>query len=113
VDDLASLKQVLVQTQAVERLQETARRQGDREQQQLTRVLVDRAEIQGRQVEQTPRPDPVRNDPEGEPQSGLRNDASERSDRPEAADDPETADDPAAAPAPDDETKGAALDVRA
>jgi hypothetical protein len=106
VSDLGNLKQVLAQTQAVERLQETARREGEREQQQLARVLVDRAEIQGRQVAESPRPDPVHDDPEGKPRNGRR-DASERPDRPDAADAP------AAAPAPGDEVKGAALDVRA
>jgi hypothetical protein len=109
MDDVANLKQVLVQTQVVERLQETERRQGAREQQQVARVLVDRAEIQGRQVGESPRPDPVDDALEGEPQGGREApDAA-----PERRDDPDAAEVPAAVPESDDKQPGASLDVRA
>jgi hypothetical protein len=104
VDDVTNLKQVLVQTQVVERVQENERRQSAREQQQVTRVLIDRAEIHGHQVEESPRPDPVDDDLEGKPQDGRET--------PERSDDQDAADVPAAAPAPADEERGAAVDVR-
>lgn len=104
MDDVTNLKQVLVQTQVVERVQENERRQSAREQQQVSRVLVDRAEIQGRQVGESPRPDPVDDDLEGKPQSGRET--------PERSGDQGAADDPDAAPASEEEERGAALDVR-
>ena len=54
MSELSQLAQVISQTQVVEQAQETARRKGDVQQQQTTRHLADRAEIRGRQVEQSP-----------------------------------------------------------
>lgn len=53
-DEVANLRQVLAQTQSVQRTQENARRRGEVEQQQRGRQIIDKVDIQGRQVEETP-----------------------------------------------------------
>ncbi len=69
-DEVSNLRQVLAQTQSVERLQEAARRKGNLEQQQTARRLVDRVDIQGRQVEETPESRGEKVDPEASGKQG-------------------------------------------
>jgi hypothetical protein len=111
MDEVSNLKQVLVQTQSVERMQEAARRQGDADQKQIGRLLVDRVEIEGRQVEESPMPDAVQNDPEKKSGSEEQAQESPEGERVEESAD-ESPDKPAQEP-PLDEDKGTAIDVRA
>lgn len=63
-DEVANLRQVLAQTQSVQRAQETARRRGEVEQQQRGRQIIDKVDIQGRQVEETPEAQEKKVEPE-------------------------------------------------
>jgi hypothetical protein len=65
-DEVANLRQVLAQTQAVQRTQESARRRGEVEQQQRSRQIIDKVDIQGRQVEETPEAREKKVEPEGQ-----------------------------------------------
>jgi len=65
VTDLSNLRQVLAQTHSVERLQESARRRGEVDQQKAGRVLMDRVDVRGRQVEEKPPPEEPRVNEEG------------------------------------------------
>src|SRR5512136_713542 len=64
-DEVANLRQVLAQTQDVQRTQENARRRGEVEQQQRGRQIIDRVDIQGRQVEEAPEAREKKVEPEG------------------------------------------------
>ena len=70
--DVSNLRLVLAQTKMVERLQEGTRREGEIEQQETTRRLADKVDIQGRQVDETPESREAKVDPEekGEEQNG-------------------------------------------
>ncbi len=72
MSEVHNLKQVLAQTQAVERMQEAARRQGDLQQQQAARHLVDRVDIQGRHVEEAQDPEETKVDPEAKGETEKR-----------------------------------------
>lgn len=63
-DQVSNLRGVLSQTQAVEKSQEKARRKGDVQQQQKARQLLDKVDIQGHQVEETPEAEQKKVDPE-------------------------------------------------
>ncbi|MCK4304948.1 MAG: hypothetical protein KAY24_11990 [Candidatus Eisenbacteria sp.] len=63
--DVSNLNQVLSQTEIIERIQEGAKRRGEIEQQQKTREVVDKVDIQGRQVDETPESREKKVDPEG------------------------------------------------
>ena len=72
MQDVSNLRQVLVQTQAVQRTQENARRRGEIQQQATARHLVDKVDIQGRHVEGSqkaadPRVDPDAGRGQGQP----------------------------------------------
>ena len=112
--EVNNLKQVLVQSQAVERLQEEARRQSEVDQQRTTRRLIDQAEIHGRQVEEAPEPETLRLDPDQERREGAE-DQTRRQMPPEDEAAPES---PEADPDADTETtpepsKGRRVDVQA
>lgn len=91
-DQVSNLRGVLSQTQAVEKSQEKARRKGDVQQQQKARQLLDKVDIQGHQVEETPATEQKKVDPEekrverdGEqqtPQEQEQEDAGERQEPP-------------------------------
>ena len=72
MSEVRNLKQVLAQTQAVERMQEVARRQGDLQQQQAARHLVDRVDIQGQHVEKAQEPEEAKVDPEAKGETEKR-----------------------------------------
>ncbi len=113
MQDVSNLRQVLVQTQAVQRTQENARRRGEIQQQQIAKKLADTVDIQGRHVEESPEsaeakvdPDAQREkeEPQAQPESGEKQDAPPQKDA-EAT----RADKP-----PDDEPdKGSVIDVKA
>lgn len=67
-DEVANLRQVLAQTQSVQRTQENARRRGEVEQQQRGRQIIDKVDIQGRQVEETPEAREKKVEPEAQGQ---------------------------------------------
>jgi len=64
-DQVSNIRQVLAQTHAVERKQESARRKGEIQQQQVARHLVDRVDIHDHQVEEAPEAREKKVDPEG------------------------------------------------
>ena len=64
MSDITNLNLVLMQTKLVEKLQEGARRQSQVDQQQQTRVLADKVDIRGHQVDQTPESLAAKVDPE-------------------------------------------------
>lgn len=113
MQDVSNLRQVLVQTQAVQRTQENARRRGELQQQQIAKKLGDRVDIQGRHVEESPEsaeakvdPDAQREkeEPQAQQEGGKKQDA-----KPPAAAEAARRDKP-----PDDEPdKGTVIDVRA
>jgi hypothetical protein len=109
-DEVANLRQVLAQTQSVQRTQENARRRGEVEQQQRSRQIIDKVDIQGRQVEETPESREKKVEPEdkgGEPREHQRRKKGEQEAPPDAA-----APDATRPPAPDpqDEGKGRMID---
>ena len=112
--DVSNLNQVLSQTKIVERIQEGTKRQGELEQQQRTRVVVDKVDIQGRQVDETPESREKKVDPEGK--------GNEREGSKEEKDEEQKAkDQPSGAPASERETdslteeedKGRVIDLEA
>lgn len=102
------LRQVLALTPAVESVQENARRQGEREQQRVARLIRDRVELQGHQVEETPLVEATHNDPDEERAGRDRQRGGERETSPAEDAGP-------AVPGEDDDEErlGARLDRRA
>ena len=110
--EVSNLGIVLAQTKMVERLQEANRRQGEIAQQQLTRELADKVDIQGRQVDKTTDAQEARVDPDARKEEESETGESEARSEDER--------DPAKPGSEDsldrvaeDEGKGHAIDVKA
>ncbi len=109
-DEVANLRQILAQTQAVQKSQEQARRRGEIEQQERTRQIVDKVDLQGRQVEESPEAREKKVDPE------ARNAEQERrKQRPAAETERPDGEDvsPSAESLTDEDGKGRVIDKKA
>jgi hypothetical protein len=111
-DEVGNLRQVLAQTQSVQRTQENARRRGEVEQQQRGRQIIDKVDIQGRHVEETPEAREKKVEPEakgGESEEHRRR----RKGDDEPSPDPAAPDAARPADPEDDEGKGRMIDKTA
>ncbi len=108
-DEVGNLRQVLAQTQDVQRTQENARRRGEVEQQQRGRQIIDRVDIQGRQVEETPEAREKKVEPEGKGAESEQRKRRGKGEHPQAPE-PETPDATRPTGPEDDEGKGRMID---